>query len=114
MAGKNNHRYGKRKRINKIKHEVKPLFSEPAKYIENWEQLDGLQNDNISVDKDMCNGWIKPKNEVPDDEFFTHNVYLSTHTFYGRDYYWTTAILRYMGFNIQLANWDGETVWCKQ
>lgn len=116
MAGKNHHRYKIRKRINKIKHESKPLFDTPPWLIESWSQLNGLQNDKyiIEVDEYMCNGWVKPKFDVSEEESWVHNMYLSTHTFYGSNYFNTTWMLRSrFGFNVQLANWDGQTLYCR-
>ena len=115
MASKNHHRYKIRKRMNGIKHEQKILFDEPATLIKSWEDLVGLENDNYRLEIEVDNGcgWVRPKHEVSDDEYYTHNMYLSTHTFYGSQYAGYTAMLRKMGFNIQLSNWDGETVPCK-
>lgn len=82
----------------------------PPKLIENWEQLDNLETDNyiIEVDKKFYNGHIKSKGfEMDDDTYW--NSYLSTHTFYGGSYKASTRILRELGFNIQIKNWDGET-----
>jgi hypothetical protein len=115
MASKNNHRYKLRKRMNHIKHEPKSLFNEPATLISTWEGLDGLENDNyyITVELRNCCGWVRPKHEVPEDEYFKHDIYLSTHTFYGSQYFNSTVTLRRLGFNVQLTNWDEETIFCK-
>lgn len=114
MAGKNNKRYKIRKNMNKIKHEPKRLFNEPPVLISTWEELVGLENDlyRIEVDIDRCSGWVRPKFEMPDKDYTLHNIYLSTHTFYGSNYFNSTVLLRNFGFNIQLKNWDGETVYC--
>lgn len=114
MANKNHHRYKIRKKMNTIKHVQKSIFEEPAKLIEDWAGLVGLENDNYYLDIDLhgCNGWVRPKHEFPDDEYYMHNIYLSTHTFYGGTYFMYTTILRECGFNIQLQNWDGETRYC--
>ena len=115
MASKNNKRYKMRKHMNSIRHVPVRLFDEDPKLISTWSELVGLENDNyrIEIDEDRCSGHVVPKFEVNDDEFFDHHIYLSTHTFYGGTYFMYTVKLRNMGFNIQLANWDGETVYCK-
>lgn len=116
MAGKNNKRYKLRKRMNSIKHEPIPRFSEPAKLIETWSDLVGLESDRYTLDIDVegGNGYTRPKFEIDDSEYFDHNMYLSTHTFYGQQYFYYTEKLRDMGFNIQLENWDGETRYSRQ
>lgn len=117
MAGKNHPRYKLRKKMNTIKHEVKSLFNEPPTFIHNWEELSQAKSNThiIEIDPDMCSGWVRPKFELSsDDDYYTHNVYLSTHTFYGNTYFISTATLRRLDFNVQLINWDGETICCKQ
>lgn len=115
MASKNHHRYKLRKRMNGIKHVQSSLFTEPAILIGTWEELDGLENDNYRIEVELynCCGWVRPKQEVSESEYFKHNMYLSTHTFYGSQYFYSTAALRKLGFNVQLSNWDGETLYCK-
>lgn len=114
MGNKNHRRYKLRRHMNAIKHEPKKLFSEPPIFIHGWKDLIGLENDRyiIVVEEGNCRGWIKPKFEVPDEEYFEHYHYLSTHTFYGGQYFYSTAMLRKFGFNVQLENWDGETIYC--
>jgi len=115
MAGKNHRRYKIRKR-NSIKHIPEPLFDTPPVLISTWEELSKLENEKYRIEVDLkygC-GWVRPKFKLEnDDEYFKHNFYLSTHTFYGDDYSEYTRILRDFGFNIQLANWDGKTVYCQ-
>lgn len=115
MANKNNNRYKVRKR-NNIKQEVKSLFNTPPVLIHDWNGLCGLENDKyrIVVDEDRCCGWIKPKFDVSNEDHCLHNKYLSTHTFYDSSYYYSTTLLRRFGFNVQLANWDGETIYCRR
>ena len=117
MANKNNRRYKMRKEMNKIKHEPKRLFEEPPVLISTWEELAKVETDThyIEVDLEFCNGHVRPKFELSDDDdYYLHNMYLSTHTFYGSQYFHSTTILRRLGFNVQLANWDGETLYCNR
>lgn len=96
-----------------------------AKLIRNWEELSKVpENDKyrIVVDLDMGCGYIIPVTDKPtgngddfkcfcDDnmntrEYFEHHVYLSTHTFYGSRYKYSTEVLQKHGFDIELENWD--------
>jgi hypothetical protein len=115
MASKNHHRYKLRKRMNSIKHEEKSLFNEPPLVISSWEALDKLENDQYYLDitPEDCNGWLRPKIESSEENYWLHNHYLSTHTFYESEYFRTTSLLRRLGFNVQLVNWDGETLYCR-
>lgn len=96
------------------------------KLIKNWDELDGLSNDEykIIVDKKYCNGWIVPicdestkdgehfecncEAENRNDDFFDHHVYLTTHTFYGSCYKESTKLLQKYGFDVEIDNWDKE------
>lgn len=114
MGNKNNNRYNTRKR-NSVKHESKKLFTEPPLLIKNWEELSKVKSDThfIEVEIENCCGYIRPMIEVPDEEYYDHNYYLTTHTFYGSQYFITTELLRKCGFNVQLLNWDGETIYSR-
>lgn len=92
--------------------------------IKNWEELSKIPaNDKyrIVVDKNMCSGWIVPVKDLPgegtDDfvcnceemtaeEYCKEHIYLSTHTFYGSQYEYSTMILQEHGFDVELDNWD--------
>lgn len=115
MAGKNHKRYSIRKRMNAIKHEPKRLFDDPPILISTWEELGKAYSEThyIELSKEGWNGHVRPKDESLNegDSYWRHNMYLSTHTFYGSSYYYMTTKLRELGFNIQLANWDGETMY---
>lgn len=91
--------------------------------IKTWEELSTLKNDkyHIVVNKKYYGGWIIPNCDIEDDtddficncpkdiqnnHFFEHHVYLSTHTFYGSNYEYSTKILQKYGFNVILENWD--------
>lgn len=98
-----------------------------AKLIRNWEELSKIPpNDKyqIIVDLDMCCGHIIPITDKPigkgDEfkcfcdknmdikEFFKHHIYLSTHTFYGSQYKYSTKVLQKCGFDVEIDNWDKE------
>lgn len=76
-----------------------------TKLIKSWDELVGLESDGyyLEIDVDGCNGHIHSKT---DKDFY---AYLSTHTFYGNDYQYSTVRLQECGFDVQLENWDGET-----
>ena len=76
-----------------------------AKLIKSWDELVDLESDGyyLEIDVDRCNGHIRSKT---DEDFY---AYLSTHTFYGNDYQYSTVRLQECGFDVQLENWDGET-----
>jgi len=96
--------------------------------IKNWKELSQVPpNDKykIIVDEDMCCGWIVPvcdekddendfichcedKNELDTKEFYKKHIYLSTHTFYGSQYKYSTKILQEHGFEIEIDNWNKE------
>lgn len=96
-----------------------------SKLIKTWDELDGLKNDKyqIIVNKEYCCGWIvpicderiKPGDDAyvcncPDFEepsYFDKHVYLSTHTFYGKQYKYSTELLQKFGFDVEIDNWDG-------
>lgn len=84
------------------------------KLIKTWEELVGLENEKyrVEVDLDMCSGWIVPKVETKETEenYFEHHWYLSTHTFYGRNYAQYTKVFQKFGFEIELDNWDKEDI----
>lgn len=98
-----------------------------AKLIRNWEELSKVPaNDKyqIIVDLDMCCGHIIPITDEPtgngddfkcfcDDkmetkDYFKHHIYLSTHTFYGSRYKYSTEVLQKCGFDVEIDNWDKE------
>lgn len=76
-----------------------------AKLIKSWDGLVGLESDGyyLEIDVDRGNGHIRSKT---DKDFY---AYLSTHTFYGNNYQYSTTRLQECGFDVQLENWDGET-----
>ncbi len=94
------------------------------KLIKNWEKLSRVPSNDkykIIVDLEYCSGWIVPICDEPDeiddfkcnckekkiiDEFYKHHVYLSTHTFYGSQYKYSTKVLQEHGFDVEIDNWD--------
>jgi len=86
------------------------MIGDNIKLISNWDELRGLESATHILDiEDSC-GWIKSKVES-DESYWDDNHYLSTHTFYGSNYTYSTRLLQSCGFNVQLENWDGETEW---
>ena len=83
-----------------------------SRLIKSWEELDGLESENykVDVDLDMCSGYIVPKIETEETEenYFDHHAYLSTHTFYGSLYKYSTELLQSFGFDVEIDNWDKE------
>ena len=101
-----------------------------TKLIRNWKELSKVPaNDKyrIIIDLEMCSGWIVPVCDEFDEEndfkcnckdkrkltllefdqnFYDHHVYLSTHTFYGSNYEYSTKLLQEHGFDIEIDNWD--------
>lgn len=84
------------------------------KLIRNWEELAQVPpNDKfkIVVDLECGCGWIRPiveTEETKNDKYFKTHKYLSTHTFYGKTYEYSTEVLQKFGFDIELENWDKE------
>lgn len=84
-----------------------------SKLIRDWEELSKVQpNKKYKLDIDLkygC-GWIRPVNDkiLTDDNYFEHNIYLSTHSFYGIRYEKVTKTLQKYGFDIELDNWDKD------
>lgn len=83
-----------------------------ARLIKTWEELNGIESEKykVVVDLDMCSGYIEPKEETEETEenYYDHHVYLSTHTFYGSQYKYSTSILQQFGFDVEIDNWDKE------
>lgn len=93
-----------------------------TKLIKNWQQLSKLKNDKYKVLVNDCCGWIVPLCDEPSDDsafdchcpnnvksnekFWKHHIYLSTHTFYGSQYKYSTKIFQEHGFDIEIDNWD--------
>lgn len=83
--------------------------------IRDWEELRQIPNESeshiLKVNKN--NGWLKAKNEKRYDDSRDYleqvphlDVYLSTHTFYGFNYEFSSKLLQACGFDVKLDNWD--------
>ena len=75
--------------------------------IKGWEDLAKLPDSSthrIEIDLEMGCGHVFCK-EKPSSWH-----YLSTHTFYGSQYRYSTQLLRECGFNVLLDNWDAANV----
>lgn len=82
--------------------------------IKSWKELDGLESEHYKVEVNLenCNGYIFPKVETEETErnYFDHHIYLSTHTFYGSGYKYSTELLQKFGFDVEIDNWDKELI----
>ena len=79
--------------------------------IKSWEELVGLESEKYKLEIDLeygC-GYIVPKAETKETEknYYANHVYLSTHTFYPKNYEWSTKILQEYGFDVELIK-DGK------
>ena len=90
-----------------------------SQLIRDWEELSKIPNESkthiLEVDVESCCAWLKAKNPKRYKKKLSymrqaHNLdhYLSTHTFYGSQYKWSTKILRVCGFDVEIDNWDKE------
>lgn len=87
--------------------------------IKNWEELSKIPNESkthiLEVDVEKGCGWLKAKDprEYNLKRGFMRQVphldlYLSTHTFYGKTYKQSTKILKACGFDVEIDNWDKD------
>jgi hypothetical protein len=77
------------------------------KLIKNWIELAKVadsETHTLDITPEDGSGWIRSK---ADDEVVE---YLSTHTFYGMSYKYYEKLLQKHGFNVQLENWDKDSV----
>jgi len=88
-----------------------------SRYIKDWDELRRIPNESGThiLKVGECNGWLYSKNKLPYNENADYlkqvpnlHIYLSTHTFYGSNYQYSTKILKACGFDVELANWDEE------
>lgn len=88
-----------------------------SKLVRDWEELSKISNESkthiLEIDLEKGNGWLKAKNPKPYNVKRSYmrqaqhlDHYLSTHTFYGSQYKWSTKILKACGFDVELDNWD--------
>lgn len=76
------------------------------KLISTWEELkkETSPTHTLEIDSEYWCGWINPKES--NEDYWEDRYYLSTHTFYGSQYEYSTMILQKCGFNVEIANWD--------
>lgn len=88
-------------------------------FIRDWEELSKIPNESethiLEIEHHCGCGWLKAKNKKDYDETKEYmdqvqnlDIYLSTHTFYGRNYKHSTEVLKACGFDVELDNWDKE------
>lgn len=92
-----------------------------SKLIKTWKELSQVPaNDKYRIIVNDCCGWIVPICDEPNEhdficnctgreaneEHYENHVYLSTHTFYGKNYKYSTELLQKYGFDIEIDNWD--------
>lgn len=73
---------------------------EPPKLIKTWDELRECKSETHYLEIGDGAGWIHDNNIRKDSH------YLSTHTFYGHNYEYSTELLQSCGFNVVIANWD--------
>lgn len=99
----------------KIEHQIAELSGKEIIYqwtdnkpklISTWEELkkETSPTHTLEIDSEYGCGWINPKES--NEEYWDGRYYLSTHTFYGSQYEYSTMILQKCGFNVEIANWD--------
>lgn len=85
--------------------------------VKNWEELSKIPNESethiLEVNLKNQNGHLYAKDKKdynPDLDYISQikhlDVYLSTHTFYGKDYKHSTEIMKACGFDVEIDNWD--------
>ena len=73
------------------------------KLIKNWDELKECKSDTHILEiEDGC-GWIT-------ENTTGYIEYLSTHTFYGGTHEESTKTLQECGFDMEIDNWDKESV----
>lgn len=73
-----------------------------SELIKNWKELATLPPSKThKIEVKEYNGWLI---EIETDK----KVYLSTHTFYGSQHKWSTALFQSCGFDIEIDNCDKE------
>ena len=79
------------------------------KLIRTWEELAKETSENYYLEVDLFYGCgrIKPKEhlQIPDEDYYKHRAYLSTHTFYEKNHKGSTKLLQQFGFDVELESW---------
>lgn len=75
--------------------------------ISTWAELKECTSEThiLKINVSSGCGWIEPK-FPKDGDYVRDHHYLSTHTFYGHNYEYSTKLLQKCGFDVELANWD--------
>lgn len=92
--------------IRKLKIKMGLVVAESENLISGWDELSRVppsKTHKLEIDVNEGSGWIVP---LKDDPTFEDSYYLSTHSFYGKTYKQTNALLRKCGFDVQVTNWD--------
>lgn len=90
------------------------------KLIKNWDELSKLPPSKYyRIIVNDCCGWIVPITDEldkdrdsfkcncnDDSSYYDNHIYLSTHTFYGSQYEYSTRVLQEHGFDVEIDNWD--------
>lgn len=77
-----------------------------TKLIKTWAELAKVpESDTHKLEIGEYSGWIITKNPVS-DKLSDRKKYLSTHTFYGLNYRYSTELLQRCGFDVEIDNWD--------
>jgi hypothetical protein len=88
-------------------------------FIKDWEDLNNIPKESkthiLEIDMRMGCAWLRTKDPKPLNHKLSmmrqikhQDVYLSTHTFYGKSYKHYEKLLHACGFDVTLANWDAE------
>lgn len=78
--------------------------------VKRWEDLDGMtsRDGRYKIEVDLTHGCgnIIPTFELtPDDNYFDHHIYLSTHTFYEKAQKTYQKIFKKYGFDVEIISW---------
>jgi len=87
--------------------------------VRDWEELSKIPQESathiLEVNVEECCGWLHskdPKRLKRKLSFMRQikhqDINLSTHTFYGHSYKWSTKILKSCGFDVEIDNWDKD------
>lgn len=79
---------------------IEPVVMRPIANCEELAAVEENEKYRLEITPQDGNGWIRCKKTDHGEE------YLSTHTFYGNCYKWSSKLLQKYGFNVQLKSWD--------
>lgn len=84
-----------------------------SKLIKQWSDLIGLESATHKIvinEKYGCSGWIVPKDDSDDSDYYGNRAYLSTHLFYRKSYKGYNNLLRKFGFDVEIVCCDEEAI----